>query len=383
MENGKTSENNKKTINEGIDLIEVLNKIWAGRWTVIKTMIVFLIIGVLYIIFSPKKYMSEITLVVETNSTTTGLSSLIQQFGGLSGISLDKKGKDALSPELYSEVILSKPFLLEIMKQKVTESKYDSTITIAAYLERHTRPSPIGIVMEYTIGLPGKLIGLFKSDEKDNSALYSKIMSGGSDSTADTTFNPLKISKAESNTADALAACIKTDDDFKKTSKFIISVEMQDPLVVAQVTGYIVKNLTKSIIEYRTKKAKNDLKFVSARTAEAEAKYLVAQQSLASYKDRNKNVILSSVIAREDQLKSEYALAFEVYSTLAKQLEQAKIKVQDETPVFNVVNPAQVPLEKSKPKTSLTMIIALFFGAWFGVVIIYAKGFLKNLRQKK
>ena len=35
---------------------------------------------------------------------------------------------------------------------------------------------------------------------------------------------------------------------------------------------------------------------------------------------------------------------------VAKQLEQAKIKVQEETPVFNVMDPAQVPLKRVNQK---------------------------------
>jgi len=157
---------------------------------------------------------------------------------------------------------------------------------------------------------------------------------------------------------------------------------MQDPLVVAQVTSYVVKNLTKYIIEYRTKKAKTDLTFVSARTAEAEAKYLEALQTLAAYKDRNKNVILSSVLTEEEQLQSEYDLAFDMYSALAKQLEQSKIKVQEATPVFNVMDPAQVPLKKNKPKTSLTLVVMLFLGGCISAGIIFGKPAYKKFIKK-
>ena len=69
-------------------------------------------------------------------------------------------------------------------------------------------------------------------------------------------FNPIKVTKKQSELAELLASCINTEQDFKKSNKFLISVEMQDPLVVAQVASYVVKNLTKYIIEYRTKKAR-------------------------------------------------------------------------------------------------------------------------------
>lgn len=374
----ETSENKEKNKDDEINLLEVFRKIWTGRGTIIKTMIVFFIIGIFIIIFSPKEYKSEITLVVETSSSGSSMSGLLQQFGGLAGINLNKTEKEALVPDLYPEVIKSTPFLLEIMKQKVTESKYDSTITVEQYLDRHTRSSFAGVIMGYTIGLPGKIIGWIRG--KQNTSINTKLPVFSSDSASNLSFEPIKITKEQSEITEAFADCINTEEDFKKSNKFVISVEMQDPLVVAQVTSYVVKNLTKYIIEYRTRKAKTDLKFVSARTAEAEAKYLEALQTLAAYKDRNKNVILSSVLTEEQQLQSEFNLAFDLYSALAKQSEQSKIKVQEVTPVFNVMEPAQVPLKKSKPKTSLTLVVMLFLGGCIGVGIIYGKMYLKNIK---
>jgi len=375
----ETSEKKEKNKDIEIDLIEIFSKVWAGRKTIIKTMLVFFIIGIIIVIFSPKEYKSEISLVVETSSSGSSMSGLLQQFGGLAGLNFNKTDKEALVPDLYPEVIKSTPFLLEIMKMKVVESKYDSTITVEQYLKRHTRSSLASLIMGYTLGLPGKITGWIRGNQDASTNTHLSIFAA--DSTSNLSFTPIKITKTQSDITEALAGCITTEQDFKKSNKFVINVEMQDPLVVAQVTSYVVKNLTKYIIEYRTKKAKTDLKFVTARTEEAESKYLEAQQALASYKDRNKNVILSSVLIQEEQLQSEYDLAFDVYSALAKQLEQSKIKVQEVTPVFNVIDPAQVPLKKSKPKTSLILVLMLFLGGCIGIGIIFGKLYFKKLKK--
>lgn len=377
------NQNKEKYKNDGIDLLDVITKIWDNRRTIIIYMSIFLVLGMVILLFSPKKYRSEITLVVETSSSSTGLSSLIQQFG-LSGLNVDKKGKDALSPELYTDVIQSIPFLLDVMKQKVTVSKCDTMMTVAEYLENRTRPSPLAVIYSYTVGLPSRI---FSSSKNEPLIIKSRSDTAVSDTdtalTSDSTFDPIILSERDANIADALSSCIKTDDDFKKTNKFIITVEMQDPLVVAQVTSYVVKSLTKHIINYRTKKAKTDLEFVAARTKEAEENYIKTQQALASFKDRNKNVVLTTVQSQQDKLEAEYDLAYTMYNTLSTQLEQAKIKVQDETPVFNVVNPAQIPLTKSKPNPLFIIIVSILIGAWLGIVVVYAKSFLKRIRIKK
>ncbi len=373
------TQTKKENKDSEIDLIDIAKKIWSGRKIIIKSMIVFFVLGIFIVIFSPKEYKSEITLVVETSASGSGMSGLLQQFGGLAGINLNNTtNKEALVPDLYPEVIKSTPFLLEILKQKVVESKHDSTITVEQYIDRYTRPSLASSISKYTIGLPGKIMEWIRGK---NDHFSKKIPVLASDSAISLSVEPIIITKEESDIIEAISECINTEQDFKKSNKFIIRVEMQDPLVVAQVTSSVVKNLTKYIIEYRTKKAKTDLNFVEKSTFQAESKYLEAQQKLAVYKDRNKNVILSSVQVEEEKLQSEFDLAFSVYSALAKQLEQAKIKVQEETPVFNVMDPAQVPLKKSKPKTISILFTMFFLGGVIGVLIIFGKESYKKLKE--
>jgi len=55
---------------------------------------------------------------------------------------------------------------------------------------------------------------------------------------------------------------------------------------------------------------------------------------------------------------------------LSLQREQAKIKVQEETPVFKILNPVQVPIEKSRPHRSIILLGMMFLGIVSGIGII-------------
>ena len=57
----------------------------------------------------------------------------------------------------------------------------------------------------------------------------------------------------------------------------------------------------------------------------------------------------------------------------------AAVKIQRETPVFKVLEPAQVALEKSEPKRSLITIGFLFFGVFISLVIVFFR--TVNLKQ--
>lgn len=353
---------NKKIDNNEIDLIEVFRKIWDGRKTIFKWMGIFFVIGIIVVIASPKEYKSEVTLLVETGSGGSGMSGLLQQFGGLAGLSLGAgASEDALTPELYPDIIKSTPFLLEVMGQKVTESKYDSTMKVFDYVQRHTRPSFGNLAMGYTVGLPAKIVGWIKGKPKSEEPRAKSQEP-----------RPLKLSPEQSGVAGELMKRIKAKQG-ESTTTLNISVEMQDPVVAAQLVDSVVSSLTRYIVEYRTQKAKTDLAFVEERHKEAEEKYRRAQRNLAGHKDRNRNVILASALTSEQNLQAEHNLAFNVYNTLSQQLEQAKMKVQEKTPVFKVVEPAKVALGKSKPRTSLIFISMFFLGFFGGVIMIFSK----------
>jgi len=367
----EATENKKVTENDEIDLVEVFKKIWDGRKTIYKSIAVFFVIGIIMIIGSPSEYRSEIILLEESTSNSGNMSGLLSQFGGLAGLSGigNAKASESLSPELYPTIIKSTPFLLEVSNRKITESKHDSVITVAAFFDRYSKPSFPGKLMKYSIGLPGTLMGLFRGKPKE--PVKPKY--------------PFTLNPQQMKACGELSRRIKVKEG-ESENTLCISVEMQDPLVAALLTDSVVKCLTKYVIDYRTQKAKKDLDFIEERFNEAKDRYTKAQQTLAYYSDQNKNVILAASKTEEVRLQSEYTLSSTLYTSLAQQLEQAKLKVQENTPVFKVIEPAKMAMQKSSPKTSLIFIALVFLGGFVGVGIIFVrmlyKSYLDNFKHR-
>ena len=80
---------------------------------------------------------------------------------------------------------------------------------------------------------------------------------------------------------------------------------------------------------------------------ERQQEYYEAQRKYADYMDSHDNIILQSVRTEQERLQNDMSLAYQVYSQVASQLQVARAKVQEEKPVFAVVEPAVVPLEPS------------------------------------
>ncbi|MDE6460748.1 MAG: chain-length determining protein, partial [Paramuribaculum sp.] len=93
---------------------------------------------------------------------------------------------------------------------------------------------------------------------------------------------------------------------------------------------------------------------------EAREDYYKAQQRYANYMDKNQGVILRTMRNEEERLQNEMQLTYTLYNTTAQQLQMAKAKVQEITPVYTVLQPATVPLAPSKPSKMLIMVGCVF-----------------------
>jgi hypothetical protein len=368
------SENNANASSkvDEIDLIEVFKKIWAGRKTIYISVGVCFLLGIILVLGTPKSYMAQTKLLAETSSKSGSGLGQLAGLAGMAGINLGSpSGSDALSVDLYPEIVKSTPFLIEVMGQKVTESKTEKTITVAEYLDKYTKPSLLSVIIGNTVGLPGKIIGAFKKKKEED--LIPVIKSG-----------VLKLTPKQAGIAGSLEKCIslKMDEGTGSSSNTLtVSVETQDPNVSAQMVDSVVSCLKRYIVNYHTGKAKKDLEFVTARYNEAKDKFYAIQQALASHKDQNLNVILASANTSTERLQMEYSLTSNVYNTLAQQLEQAKLKVQEQTPVFTVIEPAEVPLMKSKPKSSFILIAMIFLGGFIGCGVVIGRGLLAKKEE--
>ena len=110
--------------------------------------------------------------------------------------------------------------------------------------------------------------------------------------------------------------------------------------------------------------------FVQERTDEAKAAFYKSQNALARFKDENRNINTSALHSEEQRLQAEFDLNFNLYKSLSQQLENAKIKVKENTPVFDILEPVKVPIERSEPKRFRIVFVYTVTGIFISVLII-------------
>ena len=118
----------------------------------------------------------------------------------------------------------------------------------------------------------------------------------------------------------------------------------------------VAHHLQQFVTDYRTSKARKDLEYAEQLNNEARESYYAAQQRLADYLDRNQGISLHSAQVTRDRLSNEAQLAFSLFNQTSQQVQLAKAKVQENTPVYAIVEPATVPLRASKPSKAMILI---------------------------
>lgn len=351
-----------------IDLLALAKTLWNGRKTVVLTVFIGALLGVAVALLSPKEYTASSVMVPQLGGDSQSKLGGLGGLAALAGISLDMNQGAELSPMVYPQIVNSIPFQLELMNTPLNFEGHSQPITLFEYYTKYSKSSVLGSIKKYTIGLPGVLISAFKGKPAELS------LPGDS-------AQPVLLSSDQYKVKIVLDAIVSLEVNAKE-GYLTLSSRLPEALVAAQLTQKAQTLLQQYITEFKIEKAKANLDFIQGRYNETKAEFEKAQVALALTNDRNKNFTSGLPKIETDRLQTKYTIAFGVFQELAKQLEQAKIQVKKETPVFTIVEPVTVPSEKSKPKKAMILAIWIFLGGIVGVGIVFGREFFGELRKK-
>jgi uncharacterized protein involved in exopolysaccharide biosynthesis len=360
-------ESSKKKIQaeDEIDYIALLSKIWHRKKTILKTVAIFGVIGIFVALFTPNKYTASSMFTPNYSGASSGSSGL-KGLASLAGINIGEMTESSkeISPMLYGKILESAVFKKELLEAPL--KNLGTVKTLRAYFIENTTTSVLGTVKEYTIGLPSKIIGLFKKEEE-------------------TIFEPL----------DGIQAVSEQDFEYFKAINNILTIEINEKdgyiEMVAksknlQIAAQVAKNaeliLQNQVIAIKTKSSLELLKYLEEQYTAKKVLLRKAQNELSRFKDRNLNISTSSFSNNETRLASELQTASAVFDNVVTQLEAVKFQVTKDTPVFSIIKPVVLPNERSEPKRSLILFVWLFLGAVCSIGFVLAKEPVQNLLKE-
>jgi len=370
LEGGREGADTSPTIikDDEIDLIALVKTIWDGRKIIYYSIGIALLIGLIVAFTSPKKYTVSATLLPSAEKKGRNLGSL-GALAGIAGINLGSMlGETSGIPaDIYPQVVNSYPFQVELIYQKFNFEEYDYPISIYDFVVADSVASVGSLILKYTLRLPWTLkSAIFTKDKGD---AVSK------------NYGVVYLSEDELNALGFTKDLIQVDVD-DKTGLVTLSVEAKEPVASAQFIQKAIDLLQVYVIDYKTSQVRENLEFIKERYEEKKKEYERIQKEFFEYKDRHRNIDPNRADVRFQQLSDDYDIITSVYKGLAQQLEQAKISVKEQTPVFTVLEPAKVPDEKSSPRRGLILVVSVFLGGFIGIGLIFGKMLLSKMKQE-
>ncbi|MDD4033284.1 MAG: Wzz/FepE/Etk N-terminal domain-containing protein [Bacteroidales bacterium] len=353
---------------DSIDLVEILQKLWAKRKLILIITGAFMALGLFVALLTPNQYTASCTLVPQTGERRTGGS--LGGLAAMAGISLgDISAGEVLSPNVYPNIIKNVEFQKELLHARYTFEGIAEPVTYYNYAtdKKYRKFNLLGAIKKYTIGLPGVIIGAIRGEPEEEDAASGTVQD-----------NIPRLTYAEQKVAKGLYEAFSLNLN-QKEGYVQLSTTLRDPHLAAQITLKGQQLLQKYLTEFKLQKVRANLEFVENSYQEARANFEAKQEELARFRDANVNLTSAVARTREEKIQSEYTLLLGVYTEVAKQKEQAKIAVTETTPILTVIEPVIVPVEKSEPSRAKMLIIYTFLGLIVGMGWVLSTPMIKKI----
>lgn len=330
-----------------IDFGKIFNDLLKHKRLYYKVLPITFVIAAFIALSIPNYYNCTVKLSPELSggsSSKSGLLSLASSFGVNLGSALGNT-TEALFPTLYPDLMNSVDFKTSLFQIPVTiegdkdKGEADRTMSYYDYLENEQKLPWWGAAMKSSVKW---LKSLFKDEELDTKNI-----------------DPFRLTKEQTEIVKDIDKKIICDVD-KKTMMITIDVTDQDALICATMADSVKTRLQKFITDYRTSKARVDLEYNQKLYGETKAKYEQARQRYAAYADSHRAVTSQSGQTKQAELQVEMNMQQQIYQQVVAQLQQAEMKVQEETPAFTTLQSATVPVLKAGPKRAQICLIFLF-----------------------
>lgn len=359
-----------------IDIIALMHTVWGRRRLLIKWGCVGLVAGVIIAFSIPKQYVTIVKIAPE--GTPDSKVSSMSGLAAMAGMTLPGTAEEGISEKLYPEIVKSTPFLLEFADMQVDDGGVK--MSLYEYLTEHQRKA----WWSYVIGAPmqavGWIVGLFSDEDEDgdgdgDGGKRSRSRNSKSKSIED--IDIFKPTTTQIKYINVLGSLVSIEPD-KKTGILKVTTKMQDPLISATLADSLISKLQLYMTDYRTGKARADLRVNEKKLEEARQSYYAAEDAYAEAQDKNRNLTTQFAQVKIDRLSNEKMLAFGIYQQIATEVELGKVKLQEQTPIATVVEPASVPLRADSPKKLFLMVIFTFLGVFGAAMAVVVREVVKN-----
>lgn len=314
-----------------IHLIELVN-VLLRRWRLVLGLpLAAAVLTAAVSLIVPPTFTASTAFVPEAapgSRVPAGLAGLAGQFG----VSLGAQASQ--SPQFYAEVVKSREILDRVLRSRFTDPR-----------SPHNPP---------------------------DSASLLRIFEVEGDALADSLHNGRKALDER--------VSVRVDN---QTNIVTLNVDSRYPALAADVANRFVLYLNEFNAKTRQSQARERRRFVEEQVSAAERDLRGAEEELKTFYERNRSYQQSpQLVFEEGRLRRQVEIRQEVYLTLKREYETAKIEEVNDTPVITVVASAVPPQEKSKPKRRLLVVLAFVLSGMVAVFWAFGAEYVDRMRRE-
>jgi uncharacterized protein involved in exopolysaccharide biosynthesis len=173
---------------------------------------------------------------------------------------------------------------------------------------------------------------------------------------------------------------VKTDT---KTGTLRLEVETRNAGLSAAVANHLVGLLNEFNRNTRSLQARERRKFAEARAADAGSELERSEVALRDFLTRNRQYESPQLQYERNRLERQVQMRQELYGTLQREFETARIEEVNDTPVLTVIDPAIPPATRSSPARVRMVIVALVLGLGAGLALAFLTEYVRQSRLRQ
>ena len=300
-----------------IDLRELWNTIWAGKWIIVATTALFAIVAVIYALSLPNIYKSTATLIPTSGEEQSGAASLAARFGGLAsmaGVSLGGSGID--KTQIAIETLKSREFLSEFIKKH---------------------------------NLKPEIMAVKSWDSTNNQIVYNnQVYNHETDTWAWKTKSQWK-KESQPSDQEAISTFLQniSINQNDKSSMVNISVSHLSPFVAQHWVKWLIEDINQHMRKQDISEANKSIRYLKKKL-------------------------------EETSLAEMQKVFYELIEAQTKTKMLAEIRDQY---VLKTIDRPTVPELKDEPKRAKICVLATLLGGIMGVLVVCFNGLLKNRKK--
>lgn len=366
---------------EEVDIWDLVRILWGGRYLIVICALVFAGGAAFHVSNGPTEYVSNAVLLQEAQGQrTSSAERFLQSFGGNFGFT-QTESSGSLSVGMMTRILESEVFLYDFIFEELEFEQFDEPITIYEFFNNHYetpfRDGVYRFIRSYTIDFPGRVLDyilnftLFEPDNKEEelevieelSQIDERLLSFGSDE-----LRPI------GQLADRISMSV--DGNF-----VTVQTRMPDRKAAAMLNVLAIERIQEYVVDYQLEKARQNLSFIRNQKEQARERYEEAQTALAEFRDGNINLSTNIARTEEERLSNQRNLTFNIYNSVAVELEQAQLRLQEETPIFSIMQKPSLP--SSSLGSSNRLVVVLFIlGGMVGVALVFGAKIYNKIEEE-